>query len=106
MGYNSDKLKQEWDHDVYGCSVLDPIVEVTISNDGHKKAEEVPNYLRAHLQNLRSGWHYFHLKNIFIKRKRDHSFFADFEIIITNHLRKEDYDMLREIEARFKGNYS
>ena len=106
MGDNADKLKQEWINDVYGGSVLDPIVEISISNDGHKKAENVPNYLRAHLQNLRSGWHYFNLKNIFIKRKRFHSFFADVELIVTDPLKKEDYDILREMEGRFKGTYS
>lgn len=106
MDDNADKFKQEWNNDVYGGSVLDPIVEISISNDGLKKAENVPNYLRARLQNLRQGWHYFNLKNIFVKRQRTHSFFVDVEIITTEPLDKKDYDFLREIEGRFKGSYS
>jgi len=30
MGENAEKLKHEWVNDVYGGSVLDPIVEITI----------------------------------------------------------------------------
>lgn len=104
----ADVIKSEWENEMYGGSVLDPIVNFETLTDGNKFEKRIPNYLRDDLEEIAAenvSCRHFNLKNVFIHEKRDHAFFADISILITGELDHDDVQRLTELEDQFEGTF-
>lgn len=101
-------FKTEWENEMYGGSVLDPVVNFETLKDGKKFKKKLPNYLRDDLETIAEEnvtCRHFNLKNVFIHEKSDHAFFADISILITGDLAHDDIQLLTELEDQFEGTF-